>query len=396
MQDAVLRIEESGIYANNGPTVQLFENRMTELLFGGEGGIVTTANATLGLVLAIKQAAGASPGRGSLALMPSFTFAATAHAAIWAGLKPLLCDIDETSWIPSPLAEEAALKRHGGAIAVIVPYAAFGAALDLGRYAWLSRKYDVGVVVDAASSLGSLGDDGRNFGAGQRFALVYSMHATKTFASGEGGVIYSADRQRLAGLRRMASFGFGHHPGQARAAIMPGLNAKLTEIGALLALGKLAEIDTIVAKREALAALYRSELEGFTFQAPTLSQQALQFMPILLPARLAPERARIVARLADQGIGTGTYFSPHLKEQPYFARCGVAGSLAVTDTIASRILALPLADMMTADEVLRVAKALREACFTSLPEGAAAASWPGVLHQAAQALPGSAALPRVA
>ena len=39
-------------------------------------------------------------------------------------------------------------------------------------------------------------------------------------------------------------------------------------------------------------------------------------MPVLLPRALAAHRATIVAQLGEAGIGAGTYFSPHLGEQP--------------------------------------------------------------------------------
>ena len=362
MQRELLEIEASGVYSNNGPVVRRFERDLTDKLFGGIGGVVTAANATTALIIAIKHAMQGRDERRNLALMPSFTFAATGHAALWAGLTPLLCDIEPESWTASTAAEERLLKQYGSRIGVIVPYATFGTMIDLERYAHLSRKYDVGVVVDAASSLGTTMPSGHNFGTGSRLAIVYSMHATKTFASGEGGVIYSADREMLASLRTMASFGFG----QARAATMPGLNAKLSEVGGLLALGKLAEISKVVAHRSILASVYRSELLEFGGQAPFLGVQALQFMPVLLPAPLAGARASIMAQLSESGIGCGAYFSPHMAEQPYFAANAMKGDLSVTEAVAARVLCLPLFDTMTVSEVLRVTAALREAC--ALPE----------------------------
>jgi dTDP-4-amino-4,6-dideoxygalactose transaminase len=64
-------------------------------MFGGAGDCLAVNNATLGLMLAIRHAAGPRCGQRALALIPSFTFAATAHAAEWAGLTPLagaICD----------------------------------------------------------------------------------------------------------------------------------------------------------------------------------------------------------------------------------------------------------------------------------------------------------------
>ena len=57
---------------------------------------------------------------------------------------------------------------------------------------------------------------------------------------------------------------------------------------------------------------------------------------------------------------TGTYFSPHLMEQPYFQRVCVAGSLPVCDEVSTRVISLPLFDTMTDDEVDQVVESLRE------------------------------------
>jgi len=76
----------------------------------------------------------------------------------------------------------------------------FGRSVDLDRYRWLSRRHDVPLIVDAASSLGTIDADGHNFGTGSMSLFVFSMHATKTFATAEGGVIYSADKALIARL----------------------------------------------------------------------------------------------------------------------------------------------------------------------------------------------------
>jgi dTDP-4-amino-4,6-dideoxygalactose transaminase len=346
-------IEASGIFSNHGPVSRRFEASLTERWFGGRGGSLAVNNATIGLMLAIRDAAMPGPRR-RYALMPSFTFAATAHAAIWAGLTPLLCDIDERTWAADAAAEDELLRRHADEIACVVPHACFGNAIDLERYARLASELGVGVVVDAAAGLGSTGAAGDPFGAGFRHAIVYSMHATKTFATAEGGVIHTGDPDRLARLRAMSDFGFG----EARSATMPGLNAKLSEIGALLALAKLDDLDRVVEHRGRLVECYRDALDGFGFQQPTGTRQAHQFAAVVLPQGLGERRAEIAARLEARGIGTRHYFSPHLAQQPYFGEVCETGPLDVTDRVASHILSLPLSDEMTPEEVEVVAAAL--------------------------------------
>ena len=341
-------IEDSGTYSNFGPKNTQFERELTETVFGS-GQCLTVCNATSGLMVAIREAIGENrPSARRYALMTSFTFAATAHAAIWNGLTPLLCDIDPDTWLPCAGAEEKLLREYAGQIAVIVPYATFGNNLDLRRYDDLAARYDVPVVVDAAASLGSLDDNGVAFGTGSQWPIVFSMHATKAFSTGEGGVVYSADTARMSRLRAMCSFGFE----SPRIASLPGLNAKLSEVAALTALLQLRRFPEALEKRQSLSDSYRSVLPSeWKLQQRCGLRQSQVFESVLLPRPLATSRSEIIAQLRNRGIGVSTYFSPHMAEQPYFARNAVCGPLPVTADVASRILTLPMFDAMTTDDV---------------------------------------------
>lgn len=351
MADALRAVEDAGTYSNGGPVVRRFEHQLVEQCFGGEGACLAVANATLALMLAIRQA---RTGRsGTYALMPSFTFAAAAHAAIWAGLTPLICDVDPFDWTASAASEDALLDRYGEQIAVIVPYDTFNTGLDLVRYEEYARKYGVGVVVDAAASLGGLDAQGRGYATGTRFATCFSMHATKPFAVAEGGVIYSADTALIAQFRNMHNFGFG----QPRMATELGMNAKLPEVLGLIAEAKLAEIEQVASHRAALAAAYRAALPDFAFQTVHGQRQISQFMPLLLPASV--DREAVIRELAAKGIGSGKYFSPHLAQQPYFQQACVIEPTPVSDNIGARMLSLPITDVMTAADVTTIAAALK-------------------------------------
>ncbi len=348
-------LEDSGVFSNFGPVNTEFERDLVARMFAGEGACVTVCNATIGLMLAVQQAIGARPARPRYALMPAFTFAAAAQAALWCGLVPLFCDIDPKTWTACAADEERMLARYGSDIAVIMPYATFGHDLDLLRYQGLTQRHGVPVVVDAAASLGTASADGRGFGTGFDGLVVYSMHATKSFSAGEGGIVYSADSDAIARLRQMSNFGFG----RPRTATMPGLNGKLSEVGALLAHLRLDGYDKVLSHRAALMRGYRQALPELTYQPELPGMQAHQFAPGLLPPALAPFRGEITAALARQGIRSAAYFSPHLMQQDYFVEHGVGRELPVTDDVAGRIVSLPLFDTMTTLELIEVATAMR-------------------------------------
>ena len=230
--DALRAIEASNLFSNFGPVNTHFEQSVTHSLFGGVGESLTVCNATIGLMIAIREAIEAHPDpRRRYALMPSFTFAAAAQAALWNQLTPLFCDINRSDWSADPSSELELLEKYKDQIAVIVPYATFGYDIDLAWYENLQEAYGIPVVVDAAASLGTISSNGKGFGTGFSGSVIYSMHATKSFATGEGGLIYSGSAERIRTLRTMSNFGFS----EPRNATMMGLNAKMSEVAALLA-----------------------------------------------------------------------------------------------------------------------------------------------------------------
>jgi dTDP-4-amino-4,6-dideoxygalactose transaminase len=360
---ALAEIERSGTFSNYGPINSELERRFIDSLFRGVGSCVTVCNATIGLMLSIKYAVGRYygceldewPAARKYALMPAFAFAAIPHAALWNHLRPLFCDVDPISWLPCMASQERLLEEFAGEVAVVVTYATFGNNLDLPPYLALSSRHDLPIVVDAAASLGSRDEAGGQFGTGFKYPVVYSMHATKTFATGEAGLIYCNDDRTISALRVMGNFGFG----ELRSATMPGLNSKLTEVGALLCLKKLEEIDAILEWRQCLADAYRQNLPELTFQVMRGERHAYQFMPALLPIELNRNRIEVVERLAADGIVVGTYFSPHLAEQPYFTKYARPGELPIADRIGARIISLPLYDSMTRPDVDRICESVR-------------------------------------
>ncbi|MBX9797192.1 DegT/DnrJ/EryC1/StrS family aminotransferase [Sphingomonas sp.] len=377
---ALRRLEASGVFTNHGPQARAFEADATEALFGGTGACLAVANATLGLMIALRAAAGARHRADALVLTPALTFAATAQAVLWAGMTPAIVDVDPDDWSACARAEDRLIATHGARVAVMLPYATFGAAIDLDRYAWLRARHGVGVVVDAAASLGTRDAAGRGFGAGAPFAIVHSLHATKTFAVAEGGLIHSGDVALIDTLRAMTNFGFE----QGRRATLPGINAKMPEIIALMARLKLAEIEAVCTARAAAEAAYRAALPGFQLQSAAPGRRATQYMPVALPDALVPHRAAIIDALAAEGIGAATYFSPHLGEQPWIAANAMVTPTPVADALCRRLVSLPVTDTMTPDDAAHIAARFAAICAAhaapaAVPARAAAAAVAGAI-----------------
>lgn len=356
-------IEESGRFTNFGPVNELFERVALDQFFSGAGAVTTISNATIGLMLAIRAVIGERPPESRrFAVMPSFTFAATAHAALWCNLAPLFCDIERDSWNPSPDSVRALCERYRDEVALVVPCSTFGNPLDLDPWLRIARDFDVPLVVDAAAALGSLTADGKQFGEGWPYPVVYSLHATKAFATGEAGLVYSSDAEVVGRIRQMSNFGFD----ETRTATMSGLNGKLSEVAALMCVKKLDGFDAVAGHRDALCAAYRRFLPDLTFQRAAGSRRAYQFVPAR--AENGEERARMIRELAEAGVETRTYFSPTLHETPFFASRSEAGDLSVTQWLSDAVVSFPIYDAMSEADVERIAGEIQKTLRTAVSE----------------------------
>jgi len=345
-------MEQSRLYSNYGPLNTRFEEQVLSTYFDSEGAVTTVHNATLGLILAMQVV---KRPQGRYAVMPSFTFAATPLAAMWCGLTPYFVDVDPETWCTQPHHLEGVLDQLGNDVAVVVPYATFGTNLDLSWYADLHRR-GTPVVLDAAASFGS-SVEGVQQGKGFPGVVAFSFHATKTFAVGEGGMLYSAEERTISALRQAANFGFGG----TRASEMLGMNAKLSEFTAAVALATLEVFPQKVAVRQQIYKAYFDELSargllkrGWKVQHNT-GVVAHQFFPILCP----PGRTNLefVKQLERKGVQARTYFAPTCHQQPQFSAC-LHGPLTQTEDLARRSLSLPLWEEMQLEDVHRVVEAL--------------------------------------
>jgi dTDP-4-amino-4,6-dideoxygalactose transaminase len=347
-------IDRTHIYSNFGPLNLRFEERLLQERFHGSGAISTVANATLGLMLAI---AAVKRPEASFAVMPSFTFAATPLAAMWCGLTPYFVDIDADDLCMSETQLKDVIQRLGSQIAVLLPYAAFGGLLDLQLYRSLLDS-GLPVVVDAAASLGTADPMGQ-FGVDFTGIVVFSLHATKAFCVGEGGLIYSADTALIGRIRKMMNFGFSN----ARTSEDFGLNAKLSEYAAAIGLATLDRYDSKIARRQVLHDTYRNAfrehgLSAAGWEFPHLKGRIPhQFVSVLCHA--GATNTDIVKTLAQHGIESRTYFSPPCHQQPQF-QSFPRDQLVVTNNVTRRIVSLPLWEDMTPGLVDRVVVALAE------------------------------------
>lgn len=349
--------EEAGFFANGGPCAQLLAQRLEDYV-GGGAFCVPVGNCTVGLMAALRGACGApSPGR-RLIITPSFTFTATACAIEWSGFEPVFADIDGSTWHLSADALEATLDRLGDRVAGVMACAAFGTAPPLEqRAAWraLCERHGVPLLIDSAPGFGAQDEQGGRLG-GAGDLEVFSFHATKPFAIGEGGMVATPDPQLAARMARLVNFGL--EPG-TRVSQEAGLNGKMSELHAATGLAMLDRFGDDLERRRALARRMRRELEGHgvTYQ-DNAEGSTWQFFQITLPD--APARERAVRAAAALGVEVRTLHEPALHHHPAFSHC-LRGDLEATDRVAARSLSLPMASRLSDFEVDRIVEVVRRA-----------------------------------
>jgi dTDP-4-amino-4,6-dideoxygalactose transaminase len=309
---------------------------------------VPVASGTAGLMAAIAAVRSAAPARDGAreALLPSFTFPATAQAAIWAGLTPRLLDVDPDDWHLDADRLERELRERGDAVALVLAVSSFGTPPPPAqRRRWERACRDAGVplVVDSAAGFGAVAADGVPIAA-QGDVEVVSFHATKPLAIGEGGAVFTRDPALCERIELAVNFGLG---ADRRAQLPLGLNAKMSELHAATGLAALETFDAELAARRATAESVRDAAHPSLAWQAECESSTWQFVPVAHPDREAREEAERRCRGVAE---TRRYYLP-LHRMPAFAGAAVAsGGLPRTEALAERLLCLPMASDLTAAE----------------------------------------------
>ena len=342
--------EQARFYSNGGPCEQLLRRRLSDYL----GGVncVPVSNATLGIMAALRAT---TELRGTadrpLVVTPSYTFAATAGAAVVLGFRPLFVDVDPHAWQMDCDALEQVLIERSGEIAAVLATHTFGTPpppATTERWEELCRRYGVPLVVDCAAAFGAVDADGARTGS-RDTTHVFSFHATKPFGIGEGGVLTTGDADVYRYCDAFRQFGFSG----GRVATLAGINTKLDELHSAVALTVFDRYDEVLRIRRGIAARYRRELEpyGFHFQVGSAMgtwQGGYSHAPD------AATRAAVLAAAPAAGIEIKSYYEVPLHRQPAYDTDPTHGALPVTERLASSAVSFPMSNDLTDDECTRV------------------------------------------
>lgn len=363
---AVVECLRSG-WITTGPRARAFEEDFAAFIGGGVGAVAVNS-ATAGLHLSL-EAVGIGPG--DRVLTTPYTFTATAEVVRYLGAEVVFADIDPRTGNLDPAAAAAVLARESG-IRAIVPVHFAGQACDLDAIGALAQRHGIPVVEDAAHALPTTWN-GELVGR-HGHATVFSFYATKTIATGEGGMIVSRDPALLARARTMRLHGinrdvFDRYRSTAPAwyyeVVAPGFKYNLPDTAAAMGIEQLRKAWRFQARRAAIAARYDAALAGLPVATPVVVRPTethawhLYVLQLDLD-RLRVDRDRFIALMAEAGIGTSVHFIP-LHRQPYWRdRYGFTpADFPVADAFYRRAVSLPIYTRMTDADVDRVATTAR-------------------------------------
>ena len=293
---------------------------------------------------------------GDEVLVPSFTFMATASMVCMAGGTPVFCDIDPDTHL---LDLNDASRKITARTRSIAPVHLFGNACDLAAVARLAAAHDLRVIWDAAQAHGATFGSTDVGGVGD--FVCYSFYPSKNMFVGEGGMTCTDDdalAEKIRHLRSHGQTGKYYHT-------MLGLNYRMTDVEAAIGREQLKRLDEMLAVRRRNAEILNQGLGGISGlvpQKPTPGSEHAwhQYCVAIDPQRFGMDRDRLASKLRERGIASGVHYPRGLHQQPVFIERYGEHNLPVTETLAERILALPVHHGLSAGEAERVAEAVRE------------------------------------
>ena len=345
----VRSIRESRRLTNHGPLVLRLEEELKR--YHQVDHCISFCNACIGLI-ALFCIAGGARRKGSI-LMPAFTYAGLPHLAQWAGLEPLFCDIDPATQTLDPDMVRQAVRPD--TVAILAVHQA-NALCRIESLSEVAGQAGVPLIFDSVHGVHCT-HGGRPIGR-HGMAEVFSLHATKLINGFEGGYVTTNDASLAGVLRRMSHFGF---EGKDAVGLL-GLNGKLNEVHAAMALASLRSLDATVERNRQRLGLYEQCCNGIPGCriAPYPEGRQNNFSLVIMETDPERELGRdeLVRILRSENAMATPYYSPPLHLSEHMPEGLDAPSLPETEKAADRFLLLPAGDMVGHEDIRRIADLL--------------------------------------
>ena len=335
----------------NSALVERLERALAERL--GVKHVIAVSCCTSGLALLMKCL-----GLRGEVILPSFTFFATGQAILWNGLTPVFADCQADTWNIDPT---DVTHRITPVTSAIIGVHMYGNPADVKELQTVAKDARVKLLFDAAHAMGSsyLGKPIGGFGD----AEVFSMSPTKLLVAGEGGIVSTNDTALAHRMRAARNYGDvgAYNP------VLCGLNARMPEFNAALAIAGLRLIDEKIRRHNEIANEYRRQLSGIhgvllqTVHHRNVSTYK-DFSIHLTENICGWSASALCAELGRRGIPTKRYFYPPLHKQKIFAGLHTRFDrpLFVTECVADGICSLPIYQSFSNEDVARTCQTVRD------------------------------------
>ena len=298
--ESVLEPLRSG-WLVQGPKVRAFEEAWCAFTGAEHSIAVTSCTTALHLSLA---ALGFGPG--DEAIVPAFTWIATANVVEHLGGRVVFADIDLASFNIDPSGIETLITPRTKAI---LPVHLFGLAADMESINAIAQRHGLWVVEDAACGFGAT-YQGRHVGT-LGHTGCFSFHPRKAITTGEGGMITTNDAQIAERLRRLRDHGAAMTDLQRHLGPRPylladhpeaGYNQRMTDLQAALGAAQMQRAEAIVAERRQLAASYNGAFFDLYWLQTPVDLPACAHGYQSYPCLFEPELVRQALANADQPL----------------------------------------------------------------------------------------------
>ena len=336
-QSQIQRIWDNRWLTNRGALVLELEEKLKAHL--AIPNITITNNGTIPLQIALKIVG----GKGEIITTP-FSYVATMAAIIWEDCKPIFVDIDEDHWTIDESKIESAITPNTTAI---LATHVFGNPCNVNVIESIAKKHNLKVIYDAAHAFGVKYFDKSIFEFGD--ISTCSFHATKLFHTGEGGAIICKDTDLNHKL--YYSHNFGHNGPLAFWGL--GINGKISELQAAMGLAVFPYISDILSSREQVVKAYDSNLD-FSKIKKIKIREGTEWNYSYYPVIFKNEEIllKVQTALNNESIFPRRYFYPSLNTIDY----ANGGEMPISESIASKVLCLPLYAELPIVEVERIVK----------------------------------------
>ena len=349
-----------------GPQVTALEAAVAA--YSGAAHGVGVSSGTDALLLAL-MALGIGPG--DAVITSPYTFFATGGTIARTGARPIYLDIDAATYNLSATAvqhfidEECAAadtglvhRASGTRVKALMPVHLYGQMADMAALGAIAARYGLKVIEDAAQAIGAEATGGVRAGSLGDVGC-FSFFPTKNLgAFGDAGLCTAQDAE-LAELLRVLRV-HGGKPKYYHELI--GGNFRIDELQAAVLNVKLRHLDGWTEGRRRNAASYArlfaeaglTHSVGLPYAAPGYRHIYNQYVI------RAPDRDRLKAHLAAEGVGTEIYYPVALHLQGCFAYLGgKAGDCPESERAAAETLALPIFPELQDEQLAHVVAAIR-------------------------------------